>query len=46
MAPVNVPAEHFGLGERPDAPTPDDCNLIESSNRKVQGLDQGRLEYL
>src|SRR5437868_2748232 len=39
-APLKLPAGHFGLGHGTGAHAPDEYYLIESSNSKVQGLDE------
>ena len=39
IAPLSLPAGHFGLGHGTGAHAPDEYYLIESTNPKVQGLD-------
>jgi acetylornithine deacetylase/succinyl-diaminopimelate desuccinylase-like protein len=38
-APLNLPAAGFGLGHGTGAHAPDEYFLIESTNKKIQGLD-------
>jgi acetylornithine deacetylase/succinyl-diaminopimelate desuccinylase-like protein len=43
--PLRLPAGHFGLGHGSGAHAPDEYYVIESSNRKVQGMDGGALSH-
>src|SRR5438874_6712926 len=38
-APLKLPAGHFGLGHGSGAHAPDEYYLIDSANRRLQGLD-------
>ena len=44
-APLNLAAGHFGLGYGGGAHAPDEFYLIESTNPKLRGYDDGALSY-
>ncbi len=45
-APLNLPASQFGLSRGGGAHAPNEWFLIESSNPKVNGLDQATMAYV
>jgi len=44
--PLNLPASQFGLSRGGGAHAPDEWFLVESSNPKVNGLDQATMAYV
>ena len=44
-APLNLAADHFGLGHGSGAHAPDEYLVVEPSNPKVAGLDDATLAY-
>jgi acetylornithine deacetylase/succinyl-diaminopimelate desuccinylase-like protein len=44
--PLKLPAGHFGLGHGTGAHAPDEYYLIDSTNPKVQGLDQAVASFV
>jgi len=43
--PLRLPAGHFGIGHGSGAHAPDEYYVIESSNPKVQGMDEAVLSF-
>jgi acetylornithine deacetylase/succinyl-diaminopimelate desuccinylase-like protein len=44
--PLRLPAAHFGLGHGNGAHAPDEYYVIESANRKVEGMDGAAMSYV
>jgi acetylornithine deacetylase/succinyl-diaminopimelate desuccinylase-like protein len=46
VAPVSLPAGHFGTGHGSGAHAPNEYYVIESSNPAVQGMAEATLSYV
>jgi acetylornithine deacetylase/succinyl-diaminopimelate desuccinylase-like protein len=44
--PLSLPAGHFGMGHGTGAHAPDEYYLIESTNPKMQGLDDAVASFV